>query len=64
VLEILDRYVQETVAEQRVEKLRGSMRASRRATSSRRLLAAMLLRAGRRLERPSRRARCPEATAA
>ena len=61
VLEILDRYVYKTVADQRVERLQGSMRGSRRASSARRALAAALMKAGRRLAPTNaRRAPCPD----
>ena len=62
VLEILDRYVYKTVADQRVARLQASMRASRRASSARRSLAATLVKAGRRLD-PSaaQHGPCPDA---
>jgi hypothetical protein len=62
VLEVLDRYIYESVAEQRVAKLEASMHASRRATSTRRRLATALIAAARRLDPPSARAQqpCPE----
>jgi hypothetical protein len=62
VLEILDRYVYKTVAEQRVERLHASMRPSRHASSARRAVAAALLKAGRRLDPgAARHAPCPDA---
>jgi hypothetical protein len=62
VLEVLDRYIYETVAEQRVAKLAASMHASRRATSTRRRVAAALNAAARRLDPPAARRQqpCPE----
>ena len=50
MLEVLDRYIYKTVADQHVATLGASMRASRRATSIRRRVALALNAAARRLD--------------